>query len=214
MSDVQVAKKPIRLSGQHRVLTRSASRSEIVRPTGTPILPSTSRRPRTPAAVPVWSHRRVLAGGRQITKLATTEGVVMSPENRYKQKASRKAPSSAWRPGQSGNPGGRPKVVAEIRQLAREHGSAAIRRLVDLMSSRNETVVVRACEALLDRGYGRSVQGVELNSADATSQRWHVVLVPTPKRENTLPSSENLPSNGIAQLTHGPSHTSAGRIIS
>ncbi len=82
------------------------------------------------------------------------------------------------------------------------------------MGSKNENVAVRACEALLDRGYGRPLQGLELNSVDATPQRWQVVLVPTPKRENIHPSSENLPSNGITQLTHGPSHPSAGTIIS
>ena len=48
----------------------------------------------------------------------------------------------------------------------------------------------------------------------ATPQRWHVEIVPTPKRENTLPSSESLPSNAIAQLTQEPRHPSAGAITS
>ena len=72
--------------------------------------------------------------------------------------SARKTPSWAWRPGQSGNPGGRPKVSAEIRDLARDHGAKAIERLVALMYSKNESVAIRAAEALLDRGYGRPMQ--------------------------------------------------------
>ena len=131
-----------------------------------------------------------------------------------KQSRSRKPPSTAWKPGQSGNPGGRPKVVAEIRELARQHGYDAIRRLVDLMGSKNENVAVRACEALLDRAYGRPLQGLELNSEDATPRRWYEEIVPMPKRENIPPTSESLPSNGIAQLTQTSSHPPAGTIIS
>ena len=35
--------------------------------------------------------------------------------------------------GQSGNPGGRPKVVAEIKELARAHTGEAIKTLVSIM---------------------------------------------------------------------------------
>ena len=132
--------------------------------------------------------------------------VPMKSESTHEQSRSRKAPSTAWKPGQRGNPGGRPKVVAEIRELARQHGHEAIQRLVALMHSKNESVAVRAAEALLDRGYGRPLQGLELNSVDVTPQRWHVELVPTPKREDPAPSNESLHSNGLARLTHGPSH--------
>jgi hypothetical protein len=139
--------------------------------------------------------------------------VPMKSESTHEQSRSRKAPSTAWKPGQSGNPGDRPKVVAEIRELARQHGYDAIRRLVDLMYSKNESVVVRACEALLDRGFGRAMLGVELNRVDTIPQRFQVMLVPSPTRVDTTPSNESLPSNGIAQLTQGPSHPSAGGII-
>ena len=67
-----------------------------------------------------------------------------------------------FKKGQSGNPGGRPKEVAEVRELAKEHGSAAIERLVELMASDNERTAVAACEAILNRGYGRPAQSVTL----------------------------------------------------
>lgn len=83
-------------------------------------------------------------------------------ENRPIQTGKRLPPRSAWGPGQSGNPGGRPKIAAEVRDLAREHGGKAIERLVALMHSKNESVAVRAVEAILDRGYGRPRQAMEL----------------------------------------------------
>ena len=88
-------------------------------------------------------------------------------ENRKKQTGkNRKVPHSAWQPGQSGNPGGRPKVAAEVRDLAREHGGMAIDRLVALMDSQNQSVALRAAEAVLDRGYGRPMQAMELTGKD------------------------------------------------
>lgn len=83
-------------------------------------------------------------------------------ENREKQTGKRTPPRSAWSPGQSGNPGGRPKVAAEVRDLAREHAGKAIKRLVALMCSKNQPVALRAAEAVLDRGYGRPLQAVQL----------------------------------------------------
>ena len=41
----------------------------------------------------------------------------MSPENTPEQRRTRKVPSLAWRKGQSGNPGGRPKVAAEVKEI-------------------------------------------------------------------------------------------------
>jgi K+ transporter len=37
-----------------------------------------------------------------------------------------------WKKGQSGNPGGRPKAVVEIRGLARLHTSTAVKVLVEV----------------------------------------------------------------------------------
>jgi hypothetical protein len=79
-----------------------------------------------------------------------------APENR--------PPSGQFQKGRSGNPGGRPKVEGGIRELAREHGPDAIRRLVQLMYSRNERVAVAACGVILDRAYGRAPQALQLDA--------------------------------------------------
>ncbi len=67
-----------------------------------------------------------------------------------------------WKKGQSGNPGGRPAVVKELRELAREHTVEAVNTLLAVMQDDEAPAAARvsaAC-AMLDRGYGRPVQAV------------------------------------------------------
>ena len=61
-------------------------------------------------------------------------------------------------PGISGNPGGRPPEVGDVRELAREYTEEAVATLVDLMRhARSDAARGAAAQALLDRGYGKSV---------------------------------------------------------
>ena len=67
-----------------------------------------------------------------------------------------------FEPGKSGNPTGRPKIEGDVRALAQEHGPEAMMRLVGLMSDENPRVAVVACQAVLDRAYGKAPQSVEM----------------------------------------------------
>jgi hypothetical protein len=61
--------------------------------------------------------------------------------------------------GMSGNPGGRPRVIAELRDLARAHAPEAIKELARLaVKARSENVRVAAIRELLDRGYDKPAQ--------------------------------------------------------
>ena len=71
-----------------------------------------------------------------------------------------------WQKGQSGNPGGRVGVPAEVRELARKHTPQAIDRLVHWMNSDNASASVAAANALLDRGYGKPAQLVNVSVED------------------------------------------------
>jgi hypothetical protein len=70
--------------------------------------------------------------------------------------------SSSWRKGQSGNPGGRPKVYAEIEALARSYSAAAVDTLARLMcTSKVPAVRLFAANALLDRAWGKPRQPLD-----------------------------------------------------
>src|SRR5271155_3491364 len=69
-----------------------------------------------------------------------------------------------FRPGQSGNPGGRPKVLGEVQELARQRAPEIIVELARLaLKAKSETARISAARELLDRGYGRSRQSMEIS---------------------------------------------------
>src|SRR5262249_46291547 len=64
--------------------------------------------------------------------------------------------------GKSGNPGGRPKMIGPLRELARQHAPAAIKELARLAAkARSETARVAAIRELLDRGFGKTTQFID-----------------------------------------------------
>jgi len=80
----------------------------------------------------------------------------------------RRATSTSFKPGQSGNPNGRPKVLADVQNAAREHSSEAIETLAQIMRNPRAPATARiaAASALLDRGYGRPLQTVDANNTN------------------------------------------------
>jgi hypothetical protein len=76
-----------------------------------------------------------------------------------------------WKSGQSGNPSGRPKVVGEIRALAREHTAAALEALVEIVGSKKAPPAARvaAANAILDRGYGRPESRIDATLEQSNS---------------------------------------------
>lgn len=89
-------------------------------------------------------------------------------ESENTPKAKRPPPRSAWKPGQSGNPGGRPAVLKDIRAAAQQEGEACIRALVAIRDnpSSPEAARVAAIRELLDRGFGKPTQHTEITGAD------------------------------------------------
>ena len=119
-----------------------------------------------------------------------------------------------FRKGQSGNPGGRPKVLGELQELARQHAPTVIAELARLaLKAKKESVRISAIRELLDRGYGRPRQGLEvsipsvdplqmlLDEIDARS-RIEPPVSHTPDR-NQLPLG-SVPWDKRARTTEGP----------
>ena len=68
--------------------------------------------------------------------------------------------ATSFRPGCSGNPGGRPKAIVEVVALAKAQTAASIAALVRIrdMEDAPAAAVVAAASALLDRAWGRPTQ--------------------------------------------------------
>ena len=72
------------------------------------------------------------------------------------------AKPGTFKPGQSGNPSGRPKEVGHIRDLARAHTESAIKTLVAINEDMAQPAPARvaAAQALLDRAWGKPSQAI------------------------------------------------------
>lgn len=65
-----------------------------------------------------------------------------------------------FKPGQSGNPGGRPALLKGVQALARERTEDSVRALLQALKVPGERVA--AATILLAYGYGRPVQTMNL----------------------------------------------------
>ncbi len=73
-------------------------------------------------------------------------------------------PRTVFKPGKSGNPGGRPKDLPEFRKQVREMGTeVALQRLVHNVVLAPAMEANKACEILLAYGWGRPSVAVEVS---------------------------------------------------
>lgn len=76
--------------------------------------------------------------------------------------------SGGARPGAGRKKGVRNKVTADVKAIAQQYGQEAITALVEIAISSDAPAAARvsAANALLDRGYGKPAQSVELTGKD------------------------------------------------
>ena len=70
--------------------------------------------------------------------------------------------------GQSGNPGGRPKLPADIREAFKAKAPQALEVLTRCLQSDDDRIAMMAAQAILDRGYGRPTQSIDVREDGPT----------------------------------------------
>ena len=68
--------------------------------------------------------------------------------------------------GRSGNPGGRPKLPADIREAFKAKAPQALEVLTRCLQSDDDRIAMMAAQAILDRGYGKPTQSIDANIND------------------------------------------------
>ncbi len=86
--------------------------------------------------------------------------------------------------GKSGNPGGRPKELEQVKELAREHTPEAIKTLAKWMKSNNPKAAVASAIALLDRAWGKPSQQIDLGNANDKPLKFTLSIGPAGDRDD------------------------------
>jgi hypothetical protein len=83
-----------------------------------------------------------------------------------------------FRPGQSGNPGGRPKS-AHLSELARAQAEVCIDTLVKILNNNKAPAAARisAAKELLERGYGKVSQAMTLSTENDIPRNIQIMFV-------------------------------------
>ena len=107
----------------------------------------------------------------------------MHPLNTAKAERAKTVPPAlvqhAFRPGQSGNPGGRTATFVECQRLARDASPDAMRRLIELMGSSDERIAVIAADKVLERAWSKPKE----QRPDASGRRYSEMPADESRRE-------------------------------
>jgi hypothetical protein len=84
-----------------------------------------------------------------------------------------------FKKGESGNPGGRPKLPADIREAFKARAPEALEVLTRCLHSDDDRIAMMAAQAILDRAYGKPHQ---TQSIDANISEGSVRYVEVPRK--------------------------------
>jgi len=77
-----------------------------------------------------------------------------------------KKKSGRFKPGESGNPSGRPKVPKEVKELLKARSVDAVNFIVSTMQDEKakQDLRVKCAEIIIERAYGKATQIVDVDS--------------------------------------------------
>ena len=102
------------------------------------------------------------------------QGEVLDAESDNARKPHRNLPApflaNIWRPGHSGNPGGKTKLEMEVRRLAQNNSPQTIQRVIEIAldPETEDRVVIVASQIILERAFGKPKEAVP--GEDATGK--------------------------------------------
>ena len=112
----------------------------------------------------------------------------------------RKKGNPAWQKGGvSPNPGGRPAVIRDLREAAQGYSEEALTVLAGVMRDADAppAAKVAAARELLDRGFGKAVQAVDVNSKVDMGATAAQVLMDLANRSKAAKAAELARSEAI-----------------
>ena len=113
----------------------------------------------------------------------------------------RKKGNPAWQKGGvSPNPGGRPAVIRDLREAAQGYSEEALTVLAGVMRDADAppAAKVAAARELLDRGFGKAVQAVDVNSKVDMGATAAQVLMDLANRAKTAKAAELVRAEAIS----------------
>jgi hypothetical protein len=92
----------------------------------------------------------------------------MAAENSTETAPFAVVPGRPFLPGQSGNPGGRPKLLSTLVKEQTQDGAELVEFMVRVLRNKRQSMRLRmeAAAWLADRGFGKALQQMELTGAD------------------------------------------------
>lgn len=88
-------------------------------------------------------------------------------QNREKSVKKPRGPGRKFQPGNCANPGGRPKIPEEVKEMARAASPQAMKALIGILESQDSRPndIIRAAEVIMNRAYGTPTQSVEMSGS-------------------------------------------------
>jgi len=90
-----------------------------------------------------------------------------------------------FQPGQSGNPGGRPRLPDELKARLRDLSDQAVDTLEAALRSDDDRIRVAAAAQILDRAYGKAVTPVDATMRGADLAGEHLKALQERMRKRT-----------------------------